>query len=135
MKEDYFNELIKLSKRATKKDEVPVAALIVMNNNIIAKCHNSRISSSNPLNHAEIKCIIKSSKLLGDWRLDNCDLYVTLEPCHMCKEIINECRIRNVYYLSKSNKTINYKTNYVHVNNELSTQYSSFLTNFFRKLR
>ncbi len=135
MNEQFFEQLIELSKKAASNNEVPVAALIVMNDKIIAKSSNSRINDGNPLNHAEIKCIIQASKTLKDWRLDQCDMYVTLEPCHMCKEIIKECRIKNVYYLSDNKKTINYQTKFNHVNSQLSTFYSSFLTDFFRKLR
>lgn len=135
MKEKYFKILYDLSTKAARKGEVPVSALIVNNDKVIARAHNSRINDSNPLNHAEIKCIIKAAKVLGDWRLNDCDLYITLEPCHMCTEIIKECRIRKVYYLSSSKKTINYKTIFHKFDGELSTKYSDLLTNFFRELR
>ena len=135
MNNKYFDILINLCNKALKNDEVPVAALIVCNGKIIAKAYNSRVNESNPLNHAEVKCILKASRKLGDWRLCDCDLYSTLEPCHMCREIIKESRIKNVYYLSKSNKKVNYKTKFSHVSSDLSTIYSNLLTDFFRKLR
>lgn len=135
MNEEYFNKLYSLSLLAEKKGEVPVSALIVHNGEILCKAYNTRLSNSNPLNHAEIKCIIKAAKKLGDWRLDTCDLYCTLEPCDMCKAIINECRINNIYYLADSNKVVNHKSNYRKIDSELSTKYSKFLTDFFRKLR
>ena len=135
MNEEYFKELYNLSLRAKKKGEVPVSALIVHNGKVISKAYNTRLSDSNPLNHAEIKCIVKASKKLEDWRLDSCDLYCTLEPCDMCKAIINECRINNIYYLASSNKVVNHKSNYCKIDGELSTNYSKLLTDFFRKLR
>lgn len=134
MEEKYFDILIKMANKAAKKGEVPVSALIVENGKIIAKAYNSRIKDDNPLSHAEIKCIVKAAKKNKDWRLNGKDLYVTLEPCHMCKEIINECRINNVYYLLKKSKEITYKTNYKNVLVN-SKKYENTLKNFFEKLR
>ncbi len=128
-------ELYKLSLKAYKKNEVPVAALITCNNKIISKAYNSRKSTSNPLNHAEIKAILKATKRLKDWRLDDCDLYVTLIPCHMCLEIIKEVRIKNVYYYCDNLKNINLKTNLIKIDNLYSIKNSELLTNFFKKIR
>ena len=99
MPEEYYDILIKLAKKASQKDEVPISALIVYNNKVIAKSYNYRKHKNNVLNHAEIRVILKASKKLKDWRLDNCDLYVTLKPCQMCENVIKQSRIRNVYYL------------------------------------
>jgi tRNA(adenine34) deaminase len=131
---NYKSILLKLAKNAFKKGEVPVAAIIVKNNKIISKAHNKRYRSNNPLYHAEIQCIIKASKKLKDWRLDNCDLYVTLKPCHMCEEILKEVRINNVYYLVESNKVINFKTNFIKIHDDKKT-FENLLTNFFKNLR
>lgn len=103
MKTEYLEELIKLSYKAAKHNEVPVSALIVKNNKIIARAYNSRHHKKNVCNHAEIICIKKASKKLKDWRLNNCELYVTLKPCSMCTEIIKQSRINKVYYIVEKN--------------------------------
>lgn len=130
----YFDILINLAKKAYIKDEVPVAALIVKNNKIIARSINKRNKSSNLLGHAEISCVIKACKKIKDWRLNDCTMYVTLEPCHMCKEIIKESRIKKVYYLSSANKLINYKTKFIK-EIKYKNNYSDLLTNFFENKR
>lgn len=130
----YFDILINLAKKAYIKDEVPVAALIVKNNKIIARSINKRNKSSNLLEHAEISCVIKACKKIKDWRLNDCTMYVTLEPCHMCKEIIKESRIKKVYYLSSANKLINYKTKFIK-EIKYKNNYSDLLTNFFENKR
>lgn len=130
----YFDILINLAKKAYIKDEVPVAALIVKNNKIIARSINKKNKSSNLLGHAEISCVIKACKKIKDWRLNDCTMYVTLEPCHMCKEIIKESRIKKVYYLSSANKLINYKTKFIK-EIKYKNNYSDLLTNFFENKR
>ena len=130
----YIDILINLAKKAYIKDEVPVAELIVKNNKIIARSFNKRNKSSNLLEHAEISCVIKACKKIKDWRLNDCTMYVTLEPCHMCKEIIKESRIKKVYYLSSANKLINYKTKFIK-EIKYKNNYSDLLTNFFENKR
>lgn len=95
----YINEIIKLSEKAYKRNNVPVGAVVVFNNKIISKGYNRRTGKNDVMGHAEILAIRKAARKLRDWRLNECDLYVTLEPCSMCKEIIKQSRIRNVYYL------------------------------------
>ena len=132
---DYIeNELLKLINKAIKKDEVPVAALIVYNNKIIARAYNKVNKKNNILNHAEILVIQQASKKLHNWRLNECDLYVTLEPCSMCKEIIKKSRIKNTCYFIKQNENktesdINYK--YIKTKNDFSNK----LTDFFKNKR
>lgn len=100
MEEKYINELINLSKKSLKKSEVPIAALIIdENGKIISKAYNTRNIKQQTINHAEILAITKANKKLKSWRLNNCTLYVTIEPCDMCKSVIKESRIQNVYYL------------------------------------
>ena len=126
-------KLNKLMDKAIKKDEVPVAALIIYKNKIIASSYNKTKKKNNILNHAEILVINKASKKLHNWRLCDCTLYVTLEPCDMCKEIIKKFRIKEVIYYSKQN---DYKTEnnpiYLFKNNNL---FSSKLSNFFKLKR
>ena len=101
MEDKYLETLIKLSKKAAKKNDVPVAALIVDNQTgkIISKAYNTRNITQKTLNHAEIIAIQKANKKISLWRLNKCTLYVTIEPCEMCKAIIKESRISQVYYL------------------------------------
>ena len=97
-----------------KKSEVPIAALITdENGKIISKAYNTRNIKQQTINHAEILAITKANKKLKSWRLNKCTLYVTIEPCDMCKSVIKESRIQNVYYLlprlpekNQYNKTI-----------------------------
>ena len=128
-----IKELNKLLDRAIKHNEVPVAALIVYDNKIIAKSYNKVEKTNSVLNHAEINVIKKANKILNNWRLDNCELYITLEPCEMCKSIIKKSRIKKVYYYSKQNE---YKTendpNYEFIKNKL---FSDKLSNFFKNKR
>lgn len=114
MEEKYINELINLSKKSLKKSEVPIAALIIdEKGKIISKAYNTRNIKQQTINHAEILAITKANKKLKSWRLNKCTLYVTIEPCDMCKSVIKESRIQNVYYLlprlpekNQYNKTI-----------------------------
>ena len=118
--------------KAYRKNEIPVAAIVVRNGKIISKSYNKRNLTNNPLHHAEIICLVKASKKLKTWKLSDCDMYVTLEPCPMCKSVINESRIRNVYFLSSKSKSIHYKTKYSLCHN---IEFSDLLTSFFKKLR
>ena len=128
------NELSELIDKAIKDDEVPVAAIIIKNNKIIAKAYNKVNKTNNILDHAEILAIKKASKKLNNWRLNDCELYVTLEPCSMCKEIIKKSRLNKVYYYIKQNE---YKTesntNYEYIST--NTLFSSTLSQFFKNKR
>ena len=123
--------LNKLNNKAIKKNEVPISALIIYNDEIIAKSYNKTNKSNNILDHAEIICIKKASKKLKNWRLNNCILYVTLEPCDMCKEIIKKSRIKEVYYFIKQNNNNTEKNpiyNYIE-NNNMSDELSDYFKN------
>ena len=99
--EKYINEVIKMANKAKKKKEVPVGALIVLNGKIIAKAYNMKNKSKKVTRHAEIIAIEKVNKKFKTWRLDNCIIFVTLEPCMMCAGAIVESRIKKVYCLLK----------------------------------
>jgi len=99
-----IKELLKEAKKAYRKDEVPVGAIITKDNKIIAKGHNKRITRNNAILHAEIDAIQKASKKLKSWRLDNCEIWVSLEPCLMCVGAILQSRIKKVYFLAKNEK-------------------------------
>lgn len=136
MEQDYFKAAIKESLKAEKKDSVPVGAVIVMDDKIIAKAHNINYRSKNVMDHAEIICIKKASRILKDWRLNDCDIYVTLEPCDMCKEVIKASRIKNVYYLIPKKVVVcKLQTNFCLVENYNSKLGEKKLKNFFKKIR
>ncbi len=136
MNDKYLKQLIKLAKKASKKKEVPISAIIVKDGKIISKAFNKRIKNNNVLDHAEIMAIRKAEKKLKDWRLFDCDLYVTLKPCSMCETIIKQARIKNVYYLlEKLNFKKEYnKTNFIKIS-ENKQMYYSILQDFFKKKR
>lgn len=94
--EKYMYEAIKLARRAARIDEVPIGCVIVYDGKIIAKGYNRRNTDKSTLAHAEIMAIRKASKIIGDWRLEDCTLYVTLEPCQMCAGAIVQARIPRV---------------------------------------
>lgn len=94
--EKYMYEAIKLARRAARIDEVPIGCVIVHEGRIIAKGYNRRNTDKSTLAHAEIMAIRKASKVIGDWRLEDCTLYVTLEPCQMCAGAIVQARIPRV---------------------------------------
>ena len=87
-----------LGLKAYSKKEIPVGAIIVKDNKVISKAFNRREKSQIATHHAEVLAIIKACKKLKSWRLDECDIYVTLEPCPMCAGAILNARIKNVYY-------------------------------------
>lgn len=106
---NYFIIALKEADKAFKLGEIPVGAAIVFNNKIISKAHNLKMKKYDITSHAEILAIKKAARKLKDWRLSKCDLYVTLEPCEMCKEVIKQSRIRNIYYLVEK---LDYKKTY-----------------------
>lgn len=90
-------EAIKQARIALKLGEVPVGAVIVKGNEIISKCHNLKETLKDSTAHAEILAIRSASKLLGNWRLKDCNMYVTLEPCPMCAGAIMHCRMNKLH--------------------------------------
>ena len=132
--------------KAYSKGEVPVGAVIVRNNKIIAKAYNKREKSQIATYHAEILAIQKACKKLKSWRLDDCDLYVTLEPCPMCAGAILNARIKNIYYavtdensggitrFNLMNNTLNHTVNCVH-EKSLEEENKKLIKNFFKNKR
>ena len=96
--EKYMKEAIREAELAALEDEVPIGCVIVKDGEIIAKAHNQRDKTNNPLGHAETLAIKKASEILNDWQLVDCDLYVTIEPCLMCAGAIIQSRINKVIY-------------------------------------
>lgn len=98
MNKNFMLEALNEAKKAYSEGEVPVGAVIVKDGEIIAKCHNQREQKQNALSHAEIECINTACKILNSWRLEDCELYVTLEPCPMCTGAIINSRIKTVVF-------------------------------------
>jgi len=97
-REKYMKAALRLAQKAAGEGEVPVGAVVVCDGKIVGRGRNRRESKKNALYHAEIEAIGKACKKLGGWRLHQCDLYVTLEPCPMCAGAIINARIQTVYY-------------------------------------
>lgn len=134
MRKNVVKLILKEAKKAYKKGEIPVGAAVMKNNKIISSAHNVRQKKCDVTGHAEIKSILKAAKKIGDWRLNGCELYVTLEPCDMCRKIIEESRINKVYYLKSANKNNKNKMiSYQHLNE--NEEYSKIFDSFFKKLR
>lgn len=104
IEEKYMLIALKEAKKALDFDEVPIGAIIVKDGKILAKGHNLRENSKNPLDHAEMIAIKRASKKIGDWRLEGCTIYVTIEPCSMCAGAILLSRISKIVYGAKDVK-------------------------------
>ena len=104
-KEKFMKEALKEALKAYQKLEVPVGAVIVKDDKIIARSHNIKETKKDTTKHAEILAIQKASKKLNSWRLNNCDMYITLEPCTMCTGAIINSRIRKIYIGTMDEKT------------------------------
>lgn len=121
--EKFMRLAIKEAQKALKKDEVPIGTVIVLNGKVIARAHNKRNSSKCAVDHAEVLAIKKACKVIGDWRLCDCTMFVTLLPCPMCAGAIVNARIKDVYFgVESENKNLfeqilsasalNHKTNF-----------------------
>lgn len=145
--EHYMKEAIRQAKKAYALDEVPIGCVIVYENKIIARGYNRRNTDKNTLAHAEISAIKKASKKLGDWRLEGCTLYVTLEPCQMCAGAIVQARVSRTVIGSMNPKAgcggsilnllemqeFNHQVDVTR--GVLKEECSAMLTTFFKELR
>ncbi len=142
----YMNAALKEAKKAYDILEVPVGCVIVKDGKIIAKAHNKRETSQTTTAHAEILAINKACKKIGSWRLNDCDMYVTLEPCSMCSGAIIQSRIKNLYFGAYDEKTgaagsvlnlfeipFNHKVNVISEVNK--TECENIIKMFFKNLR
>lgn len=142
-----MKEAIRQAKKAEKLNEVPIGCVIVYQNRIIARGYNRRNTDKSTLAHSEILAIKKAAKVLGDWRLEDCTLYVTLEPCQMCAGAIVQARIPRVVIGSMNPKagcagSILNLLEMPEFNHQvqvergvLEGECSRLLTDFFRRLR
>jgi tRNA(adenine34) deaminase len=135
---DYMSEALKMAKKALKCGDIPVGAVIVKDEKIIAKAYNQKEKTKDVTNHAEIIAIRKACKKIRDWRLDNCKLYVTLEPCQMCMNAILQSRIKTIIYATNN---LNNKISYNQVklekikSLEIENESSKVLREFFQNKR
>lgn len=146
-KEKYMKQAIKQAEKAYENLEVPVGAVIVKDNKIIARAYNQKESKNDTTNHAEILAIKKASKKLNSWRLLDCEMYVTLEPCSMCAGALIQSRIKKIYIGAMDKKTgacgsvlnllEDYKFNHkVEVETGvMQNECENILKDFFKKLR
>lgn len=104
-KEKFMKEALKQAKKAYEKGEIPVGAVIVKDNKIVARAYNKKEEEKDTTRHAEIIAIQKASKKLNAWRLSDCEMYVTLEPCSMCAGAIIQARIKKLYIGTMDKKT------------------------------
>lgn len=105
MNDEFFmDQAIELAKEAAKEGEVPVGAVVVIDGRIVGRGRNRRETDKNALAHAEIEAINEACKTLGGWRLWQCDMYVTLEPCPMCTGAIINSRIKRLVYGASDSK-------------------------------
>lgn len=145
--ERFMKEAIRQAKKAWALKEVPIGCVIVSEGEIIARGYNRRNTDKNTLSHAELNAIRKASKKLGDWRLEGCTMYVTLEPCQMCAGALVQSRIDQVVIGSMNPKAgcagsvlnllevdgFNHKVKIT--KGVLEEECSSMLSEFFRELR
>ena len=148
-KDDIFfmKEALKQARKAGKIGEVPIGCIIVQNGQIIARGYNRRNTDKTTLAHAELAAIKKASKAVGDWRLEDCTLYVTLEPCQMCAGAIVQARMKRVVAGAMNPKAgcagsilnllqverFNHQVEFEH--GVLEEECSAILQNFFKELR
>jgi len=107
---DFMQEAIRQAQIARQHGEVPIGCVIVKNGKIIAKGYNQRERKRNCLWHAEVVALNRACRKLRSWRLNDCEMYVTLEPCQMCMGAILNARLKKVYFSAKSTTNLNWKT-------------------------
>ena len=137
--EKYMKAAIREAKKAYALEEVPIGCVIVQNDRIIARGYNRRNTEGNTLAHAELTAIKKASKKTGDWRLEDCTMYVTLEPCQMCAGAIVQSRMKpkagcagsvlNLLQMAQFNHQVEIERGV------LEEECSTMLSGFFRELR
>ncbi len=128
------------AKKSYDMDEIPVGCVIVKNNKIISTAHNCKESSNNSIMHAELLAVDRACRVIGNWRLDGCELYTTLEPCLMCMGAIVESRIKTIYYGAKTTNEQMYdvkklKNKNFNIINVCDNRCSEILSDFFKNKR
>ncbi len=134
--DNYFMELAyKEALKAFSKNEIPIGAVITKDNKIVAKGYNLRDSKKIITNHAKIIAIEKANKKLNNWRLIDCTLYTTLEPCPMCEEVIKACKLSRIVYGAKNNNNKNNIIKEQINNNEIIDKCEKLIKDAFNNIR
>ena len=145
----YMKAAIREAKKALAIDEVPIGCIIVKNDKIIARAYNKRVKDKSSLSHAEILTIKKACKKIGDWRLEDCNMYITLEPCPMCAGAIVQARIPKVVIATMNPKAgcagsvinllnmpnLNHQVEISMADEEEKNEAAKLLQDFFKNLR
>ncbi len=145
----YMKAAIREAKKALAIDEVPIGCIIVKNDKIIARAYNKRVKDKSSLSHAEILTIKKACKKIGDWRLEDCTMYITLEPCPMCAGAIVQARIPKVVIATMNPKagcagsvinllnmpSLNHQVEISMADEEEKNEAAKLLQDFFKNLR
>lgn len=146
-KEKFMREALNEAKKAYNKLEVPVGVVIVKEGKIIARAYNQKEKKNSPIKHAEIIAIEKACKKLKNWRLNDCDMYVTLEPCSMCAGAIINSRINKIYIGAKEPKSgacgsklnlmqeYEFETKVEIENNVMQEECQQIIKDFFKEIR
>src|SRR3989339_483168 len=142
----YMKVALKQAEKAALQNEVPVGAVVVYQDKIIARAYNKREQNQEVHAHAEFLAMMKAAKKIGSWRLEDCDVYVTMEPCQMCAGAMIQSRIKNLYYGAKDPKAgavgsvlnlmeipFNHQINVV--SGMMAEESQELLKSFFKKLR
>jgi len=132
MEKVYVKKIYDLAKKSYEIDEIPVGAIVVRNGEIIGEGINSRQNDKSVIGHAEINAIESACKNVGDWRLDECEMYVTLFPCMMCSGAILESRIKRVYYLCDRTNVCFNGERYINVKKIVDSDYEEKYLNLLR---
>ncbi|MBS7401146.1 MAG: nucleoside deaminase [Eubacteriales bacterium] len=129
---DYMQVAVEQARKAARRGEVPIGCVIVRDGKIIAKGYNQRERKQNCLWHAEIVALNRACRKLKSWRLSDCEMYVTLEPCQMCMGAILNARLRKVYIGARSTTNLNWQTP---VELQPNAEAQNILVDFFRNRR
>ncbi len=150
MEVEYMRIALEQAQKGALNGEIPVGAVIVYKDKVVSKSYNKKEITKCSVNHAEILAIEEASKKLNDWRLNECDMYLTMEPCLMCCGALIQARIKNVYYLLdnekfggkkfieilKNKKIYNHQVNYIKINDKKMNEEAELLIkNFFLEKR
>lgn len=144
--EDYMQMAIAEARKAAAAGEIPVGAVVVCGDTVLAAAHNDREETHSPLGHAEVRAIEMACRVRGDWRLEDCTLYVTLEPCPMCSGVILNARVGQVVYGAANPQygCLGSRLNLAHLDlgasprltaGVLAEECSALLSDFFRRQR
>lgn len=129
---DFMQEAIKQAQKAKRRGEVPIGCVIVKDGKIIAKGYNQRERKRNCLWHAEVVALNRACLKMKSWRLNDCEMYVTLEPCQMCMGAILNARLKKVFYGVKSTTKLNWQTPIKYIPNKDA---QNILVDFFKDKR